>query len=167
VDLLPTVLDLAGLPPLERTQGRSLVPLMRGDPEWETRPVILEQLERDVRTDEFTGHIEMIDGRWGASLEIWPERGPGDPPVQPSRWEAKARFHVDGAPRLLLYDLWEDPFTRQNVNDRFPELVEKYTRLLEEQWQAHLAMAALYKTGGQVELSPEQLETLRALGYIR
>jgi len=167
VDLLPTVLDLAGLPPLERTQGRSLVPLMRGDPGWETRPVILEQVERDVRTDEFTGHIEMIDGRWGASLEIWPQRGPGDPPVQPSRWESKARFHVDGQPPLLLYDLWEDPFTRQNVNDRYPELVERYTRLLEAQWQAHLAMAALYEPGGQIELSPEQLETLRTLGYIR
>jgi len=167
VDLLPTVLDLAGLPPLGRTQGRSLVPLMRRDPGWETRPVILEQVERDVRTDEFTGHIEMIDGRWGASLEIWPERARGEPPVQPARWEAKARFHVDGAPPLLLYDLWEDPFVRQNVNDRYPDLVEKYTRLLEAQWQAHVAMAALYEPGGTVELSPEQLETLRTLGYIR
>lgn len=167
IDLLPTVLDLADLPPLERTQGRSLVPLMRGDPDWETRPVILEQVERDVRTDEFTGHIEMIDGRWGASLEIWPERAPGDPPVQPARWEAKARFHVDGQPRLLLYDLWDDPFARQNVNERHPELVEKYTRLLEEQWRAHLAMAALYEPGGNVELSAEQIETLRTLGYIR
>ncbi len=167
VDLLPTVLDLAGLPPPERTQGRSLVPLMRGDPSWETRPVILEQVERDVRTDEWTGHIEMIDGRWGASLEIWPQRGLGDPPVQPSRWESKARFHVDGQPRLLLYDLWEDPFTRQNVNARYPELVERYTRLLETQWRAHLAMAALYKPGGQVQLTAAQLETLRALGYIR
>ncbi|MGH7475317.1 MAG: sulfatase-like hydrolase/transferase [Longimicrobiales bacterium] len=167
IDLLPTVLDLAGLPPLERTQGRSLVPLMRGDANWETRPVILEQVERDVLTDELTGHIEMIDGRWGASLEIWPERGPREPPVQPSRWEAKARLHVDGQPRLLLYDLWEDPFTRANVNDRYPELVEKYMRLLEEQWQAHLAMAALYEPAGSVELSAEQLETLRALGYIR
>jgi arylsulfatase A-like enzyme len=166
VDLLPTVLDLAGLPPLERTQGRSLVPLMRGDPDWETWPVILEQVERDVRTDEFTGHIEMIDGRWGASLEIWPERKPGDPPVQPSRWVSKARLHLDGQPRLLLYDLWDDPFTRQNVNERYPELVEEYTRRLEEQWQAHLAMAALYEPGGQTELSAEQLRTLRALGYI-
>ena len=167
VDLLPTVLDLAGLPPLERTQGRSLLPLIRGDADWDTRPVILEQLERDVRTDEFTGHIEMIDGRWGASLEIWPERGPGEPPVEPSRWAAKARFHVDGLPRLLLYDLWEDPFTLQNVNNRYPELVEKYTQLLEAQWQSHLTMAALYEPGGQSELGPEQLQALRALGYIR
>ncbi len=167
VDLLPTVLELSGLPPLVRSQGRSLVPLMRGDPNWETRPVILEQMERDVRTDEWTGHIEMIDGRWGASLEIWPQRKAGDPPVQPSRWEAKARFHVDGEPPLLLYDLWDDPFVRKNVNARYPELVEKYTRLLEAQWQAHLAMAALSGPGGNVELSPAQLERLRALGYIR
>ncbi len=167
VDLLPTVLDLAGLAPLERTQGRSLVPLMRGDPNWEKRPVILEQLERDVNTNEFTGHIEMIDGQWGASLEIWPVRKPGEPPVQPARWEAKARLHVDGQPRLLLYDLWDDPFVRQNVNSRYPDLVTKYTTLLEKQWAAHLAMAALYKPGGQVQLSPEQIATLRALGYIR
>jgi hypothetical protein len=29
-------------------------------------------------------HIEVIDGRWAASLEIWPERAEGDPPVEPS-----------------------------------------------------------------------------------
>lgn len=167
IDLLPTVLDLAGLPPLERTQGRSLLPLMRGDREWERRPVILEQVERDVNTDELTGHIEMIDGRWGASLEIWPQRRPGQPPVEPSRWEAKARFHVDGQPRLLLYDLSEDPFTRQNVNERHPDLVRKYTRLLQEKWKEHQTIAALYKPSGQSALSPEQIETLRSLGYIR
>ena len=151
----------------DRRPGRSLVPLMRGDPRWEIRPVILEQVERDVRTNEFTGHIEMTDGRWGASLEIWPQRRTGDPPVQPSRWRVKARFHADGQPRLLLYDLWEDPFTRQNVNDRHPELVEKYTRLLADQWQVHQAFAEQFKPGGQVALTPEQLEQLRSLGYIR
>jgi len=132
-----------------------------------SRDIQMEQMERDVRTDEFTGHIEMIDGRWGASLEIWPRRGPNDPPVQPSRWRAKARFHVDGQPRLLLYDLWEDPFTRQNVNARYPELVRKYTRLLEAQWREHQAVAALYHPGGQSRLTPEQVQTLKSLGYIR
>jgi len=82
-------------------------------------------------------------------------------------WEAKARFHVDGAPRLLLYDLCEDPFTRHNVNDRHPDLVEKYTRMLEAQWETHLAMAALYEPAGTVQLTPQQLGALRSLGYIR
>ena len=50
---------------------------------------------------------------------------------EPKGWEAKARFHVDGQPRLLLYDLWDDPFTRQNVNARYPEPVEQYVVISE------------------------------------
>jgi arylsulfatase A-like enzyme len=167
IDILPTVLDLVDLPPPEVMQGQSLVPLLFGTDGWEARPVILEQLQNDIVTGEFTGHIEMIDGRWAASLEIWPERAEGDPPVQPSGYQRAARPHMPDTPRLLLYDIRSDPFTLKNVNDLYPELVEKYTKLLEAQWDAHQVLRQ--HVGGstaEVALTPEQLETLRALGYI-
>ncbi len=167
IDMLPTVLDLVDLPLPEVMQGQSLVPLLFGTDGWEERPIILEQLQNDVVTGEFTGHIEMIDGRWAASLEIWPDRAEGDPPVQPSGYQRAARRHMPDTPRLLLYDLRSDPFTLGNVNDLYPELVEKYTKLLEAQWDAHQVLRQL--VGGStadVALTPEQLETLRALGYI-
>ena len=52
-------------------------------------------------------------------------------------------------PRLLLYDLRSDPFTLKNVNDSYPELVEKYTELLEAQWEAHQSLAQLFTRSGE------------------
>ena len=37
---------------------------------------------------------------------------------------------------------------------------------LEEQFQAHLALAQFFTPSGGVELTPEQLQTLRTLGYM-
>lgn len=45
--------------------------------------------------------------------------------------------------------------------------MKKYTELLEKQWAAHRLLAKRFTPGGKLELTPEQLETLRALGYIR
>jgi hypothetical protein len=41
------------------------------------------------------------------------------------------------------------------------------TGLLEKQWEAHRLLATRFAPGGKVELTAEQLQTLRALGYIR
>ena len=68
---------------------------------------------------------------------------------------------------LLLYDVWADPFALHPVNEEHPDLVEKYTAFLEQQWKDHQALAMRFTPGGQVTLTPEQLERLRALGYIR
>ena len=70
-------------------------------------------------------------------------------------------------PRLLLYDLEQDPFTTHAVGDEHPDLVKRYTRLLLEQWEAHCALALNFGDSGDVAITPEQLEQLRALGYIR
>lgn len=93
----------------------------------------------------------MIDGRWGASLWIGPPRDTLNRRPTP----------------LLLFDVWNDPLALTLMNDRHPELVTKYTELLEKQWEAHRLLAQRFTAGGKVELTPEQLETLRALGYIR
>ena len=167
IDILPTVLDLVGLESPAVMQGQSLVPLLLGTDGWQSRPVIFEQLQADLTTGEMTGHIEVLDGRWGASLEIWPERTDDDPPIRrPANWVA-ARPHRDQTPRLLLYDVRADPFVRQNVNDLYPELVEHYTAFLEAQWETHQALAQQFTPGEASPLTPEQLRTLRSLGYIR
>ncbi len=53
------------------------------------------------------------------------------------------------------------------LNEERPDLVEKYTKFLEAQWEAHQALAQLFTPSESVALTPEQLKTLRALGYIR
>jgi hypothetical protein len=71
------------------------------------------------------------------------------------------------APRLLLYDLWTDPFATKAVNDAHPELVERYRRELLALWSAHLALAQRFQEAADVALTQEQLEQLQQLGYIR
>ena len=167
IDLKPTLLDLAGLPPAEVAQGQSLAPLLLGQPGWEPRPVIFDQFQWDEVTGQLVGHIEILDGRWGASLEIWPDLAKGDPEPRPSGQGRAAREHDPEMPRLLLYDVWADPFTRANVNDLHPELVGHYTGILAELWEAHQLLAAGFARGGAQTLDASQLEALRALGYIQ
>jgi arylsulfatase A-like enzyme len=158
IDVLPTVLDLVGLPQPEARQGRSLAPLLLGTGNVEPRPVIFDEFWRQrswgqsLPTRELQGTIEVVDGRWGASLWIGPE----------AEDEERRR-----PTPLLLYDLWNDPWCLKPVNEEHPDLVEKYTAFLESQWEAHRALAQHFTPGDDVELTPEQLETLRTLGYIQ
>ena len=147
IDVLPTLLDLVGLPPAEIAQGQSLAPLMLGREGWEPRPVILDEFSRGR-----SGTIEVVDGRWGASLEINPRQRQPPEERRPSP--------------LLLYDLWNDPMALWSLHEERPDLVEKYTAFLEEQFEAHMALSQFFTPSGEVELTPEQLQTLRTLGYI-
>ena len=162
IDVLPTVVELADLPRPEIQQGQSLVPLLMGRPGWERRPVILDQFQVDHRTGELRGLIEAVDGRWGASLWIGAE---------PTHFEtllpSHDPFEEERPSRLLLYDLWDDPMALLPANERYPERVEHYGRFLEAQWAAHRALAQRFTPGGRTELSPQQLDALRALGYIQ
>jgi arylsulfatase A-like enzyme len=151
IDVLPTVLELVGLPAPEVLQGQSLAPLLLGRAGWQSRPVIFDQFENDPRTGELYGRIEMVDGRWGASLWIGPPRD--------------TLYHRPTP--LLLFDVWNDPLALRPVNDEHPALVLRYTELLQRQWEAHRLLARRFTPGGELELTAAQLETLRALGYIR
>jgi arylsulfatase A-like enzyme len=166
LDVLPTVLELADLPPPDVMQGQSLVPLLTGTKGWKTRPIIFEQYQIDPRNGLVSGHIEVLDGRWGASLTVHPELH-DTVDFRPDGIQRAARLFFPDKPRLLLYDVWEDPLATRNVNDQHPELAEKYTQFLLEQIEAHQALAQHFTPGGEVELTPEQIETLRSLGYIQ
>ncbi len=153
IDILPTVLDLVDLPMPEVMQGQSLAPLLLGEPGWEPRPVILDEFLAHRETGELTGKIEVVDGRWGASLAVngaimW--------------WTYQPR-----SVPLLLYDLWNDPQCLHSLHEERPDLVERYTAILEAQWGAHQALGQHFTPSESRPLTPEQLETLRALGYIR
>lgn len=170
IDVLPTVLDLVGLPQPEIKQGQSLAPLLTGE-RMRVRPVIFDEFRVD-ENGEMQGNLEIVDGRWGASLEIGPQDEGADPllgrhgvPVG-GRWGA-VHPYFESAPRLLLYDLEADPFAREAVNDEYPELVEQYREELLEHWQAHQALSTRFAEAGDVTLSPEQLDQLRSLGYIQ
>ena len=171
IDVLPTVLDLVGLPPPEFSQGQSLRPLLMGE-EMELRPVILDEFRVDELSGEMIGNLEIIDGRWGASLEIGPATAATDPGFGRHSVPAGGRWgavhpYFEKVPSLLLYDLVEDPYATKAVNDQHPELVERYRRQLEELWEAQQMLAQQFTGSEETLMTPEQLEQLRALGYIR
>jgi arylsulfatase len=153
IDMLPTILDLLDLPIPEVMQGQSLAPLLLGKSGWEARPVILDEIGLDRITGKPEGRIEVIDGRWGASLYIHPE----------PEWDSRYRRPA----HLLVYDLWNDPYCLHSLNEERPDLVKKYKKFLKAQWKLHQALAKLFSRSGKVPLTPEQLKTLRSLGYIR
>jgi arylsulfatase A-like enzyme len=155
IDMLPTILDLADLPMPEVIQGQSLAPLLLGEPGWEPRPVILDQFDTDG-AGRFWGRIEVIDGRWGASLQI-------NHPADQGRYSIGDR----SPPAVLLFDLWTDPNCLHSLHEERPDLVEKYTKFLEEQLEAHLALGRHLTPSEAPPLTPAQLEALRSLGYIR
>jgi arylsulfatase A-like enzyme len=160
LDVLPTILDLLDLPMPEIMMGQSLAPLLLGTEGWEPRPVILDEFEVDRETDELRGVIEVVDGRWGASLQINPW-----PPDEDETEEEIAEWQRPVP--LLLYDLWNDHWCLWSVHEEYPELVEHYTDFLQEQWEAHQALAQYFTRSEDVVLTPEQLQTLRTLGYIQ
>ena len=148
------------LPALERAQGQSLAPLLLGQGDWKPRPVILDEFVLDRESGELRGLIEVIDGWWGASLEI----NPGEEDLI-----GDVGFILEDSRRpapLLLYDLRSDPFTLHSLHEERPELVEKYRRFLLQQWEAHQQLNQRLGEIGQVEVDREQLEALRALGYL-
>jgi arylsulfatase A-like enzyme len=155
IDMLPTILELADLPIPEVMQGQSLAPLLLEKEGWEPRPVIIDEFYVDKETGKLIGELEVIDGRWVASLGInlLPEKE--DQPPQKRR------------PPLLLYDLWHDPYYGGSVHEKRPDLVKKYTEFLKTKWKEHQELAKRFLRSEEIPLTSEQLRTLRSLGYIK
>ena len=153
IDVLPTVVELAGLPAPEVMQGQSLAPLLLGTEGWEPRPVIIDEFGGIRENGEPRGFIEVIDGRWGASLQLSPPPEGGNERRRP-------------AP-LLVCDLWSDPHCLNSLHEERPDLVKEYTEFLEAQFEAHQMLGSQFTEGAEVALTPTQLRTLRALGYIQ
>ena len=102
-DVLPTLAELSGFE-YEKTDGISFLPELLGK----------EQPAHEFLYWEFH------------------ERG-GKQAILKDEWKA-VRLNVGKDPNgsLELYNLENDPFEQQNVADRYPELVERFARMMEE-----------------------------------
>ena len=68
---------------------------------------------------------------------------------------------------VTISDLWGNLHYGGNVNEQHPDLVAKYTESLQEEWEQHQVLRQRFTRSGELALTPEQLRTLRSLGYIR
>ena len=119
----------------------------------------------DFDTREMIGTLEIVDGRWGASLVI-NSRPHGEVPENRAHHGDALESHYARNEPLVVYDLIEDPFCRRPVNGERPELVDHYRRLLEAQRALNLELRELLGGTGTTEFDPHTLERLRTLGYL-
>jgi arylsulfatase A-like enzyme len=159
IDVMPTLLDLSGLPHPEGMQGQSLVPLLQMPASqgtaWKKRPAITEKQpmrgpndrpdpanERDASWQSFAIH----DGEWKLIHHT----------IRPA-----------GKPEFELFDALRDPLDQKDLASAHPDVVERLKKALDG-WQ-QMALAARPKSDSEAtqKLSPEQLQRLRSLGYVK
>ncbi len=166
LDLMPTVLELAGLEAPEGMQGQSLVPLFataeKGSDEdrrWRARPAFTEKAptgddgqERGARES----YAIVLDG-WKLI------HNPSVAPEGRQRDNAEA----DGFPEIELYNHREDPLNHRDLAAELPELVAPMRQKLEA-WRQSAEAARLTPDSALAEnMSEEDLERLRSLGYVQ
>jgi len=160
IDIIPTILPLAGIQGPTNMQGRSLVPLLNGSgtATWRERPAITQAM-------------------------VSPDPPPGGPPQDgPPRGGDKSRPHfgiIDHGWKLVRKEL--DPDVQQELfehavddlnltnvikSDASAARVKALNQTLES-WKSRARAAELPNDDTMTqELSSEELRRLRALGYV-
>jgi len=143
VDLWPTLLDLLGLPPFADADGRS------------RRPEILAAVRGAPAPAAEEPHYAHIDQTWGRS-----ERKPS-PMVAVTDGSYRLIRRAGDAP-AELFDRSADRSEQVDLASERPEVLARMTALAE----AYLAQEPAEWAGdSDVEIDPQELEQLRALGY--
>jgi arylsulfatase A-like enzyme len=139
VDVAPTVLAYLGRADLaEGLPGRSLLAAMRGR-------------ERRGPAEPWVASVRFAD----AIHTVWPRLGQRNLAVLEGGWKAIWRIDDGG---VELYDLARDPGETRDVAAQHPERLAELRALLD-------GLGAGRAGGGSIELSEEETERLRALGY--
>jgi arylsulfatase A-like enzyme len=144
VDIAPTVLAQARVEAPPEMEGLDLSALWEG---------------RDVSA--FGSRFLYIEAPGGAAQNVTT----GDYfPVYRGVRRGRHKLVVEqGSGTHALYDLSEDPAERQDISEREPELTAELLAVLQAR---HADTGEEPSPEDEVELSPEDLERLRALGYV-
>jgi len=142
VDVWPTILDLAGLPPLPQTDGVSLVPLMEATAQKQTIKTPIS--------------MAYIDQSWGR-METDPA------PLISIRDDNERIMYRARQPDLLeIYDRESDPKEQRSLHQHPPDWVAP----LKEELERQLALPTPWGKATEVEVDDMQRGQLRALGYV-
>jgi len=120
VDLPPTLLDAAGLPGVPTMEGRSILPLVRGEaPDWEDE--VLVQTSESTSGADYGRAIRT--NRWKYGVIV-----PGPEPEAPG---------ADEYTEAYLYDLTTDPYELDNLVGR--DSLRDVADMLEDRLLEHIA----------------------------
>jgi len=133
LDFAPTILDLCGIPIPREMQGRSMLPVIRGEADRLHDWIFVEQTYhaaydpiRGVRTERFK-YIRSFENR-----PFWfPPNVDGGPSKEVAR---KLGYFNKPRPPEMLFDLHNDPWERRNLaaDPRYADLLEKMRTILED-----------------------------------
>lgn len=138
VDLMPTLMDLIGLPIEDEVTGLSLVPLLRGE----------ELPDR------------LLFAEYGAAPDNWAKS------VWDERWRY-TEIDVDGRFTAELFDRIDDPREERDVSADHPDLVEFYSAALDLRFGTERRLVQdPAATPAPLDLDPAIADRLRALGYV-
>ncbi|HTF35297.1 MAG TPA: sulfatase [Myxococcota bacterium] len=145
LDVWPTIFDLLGLPPIEGAVGRSLLPLVEAAGRGQTVP------------DPPPPAFAHLDRTWG-SIEQKPA-----PIVSVKKAGWKLIHSMNSKEPEELYDENKDPGDRKNVANEEGAARAELEPLISQYLALPLGPGG---TPTKVEVDKDQLEQLRALGYI-
>jgi arylsulfatase A-like enzyme len=164
IDLMPTVLDLSGLPIPKEAQGQSLVPLMAaaraasqgggstslkeaaGALGWQPQPAVTEKSDHPdgERPRGLLSYAIISDG-WKLVHNV---KSP------------------DQRPEFELYNHQDDPLDQSNVLDAHPDVAETLKSQLVS-WLKMAESAELPDANAAQDVPEKELERLRSLGYVQ
>jgi arylsulfatase A-like enzyme len=154
IDIMPTLLDLAGVPVPPTAMGESLAPFClagEGTPEQER-----SDLEVVSELTYLTEEVAKATDRVNTKDRILSLRADG--------------YHLTyflRSERTLLFDLDADPGERINLSKKEPERVQRMLERLKRQDQALIKQGSAVKAKGLGALDPELRKTLEELGYLK
>ncbi len=137
VDIAPTVLDVAGLPPLRVANGRSLLSRMTGDDQVTSRAYFAD-VGRRLKS-VISGRTKII-----------------------AHWRREQGEEM----RVELYDLDRDPREQLDLASREVQQVEELQRALQA-WVRAAREQAKHLGESGFEQDPEMVRALKSLGYIQ
>jgi len=144
VDVLPTILDLAGAKAEMPLPGISL----RSEPR-PGRAIYQELLETWYLVAPESGEAERRSQQWYAIRR-------GD-----------LKYVTSSRGLHALFDVREDPWERRSILGERPEDAASMQQSL-DRWSKEMErFASFFSRGGTSRLTPAQLENLRSLGYVR
>jgi len=145
IDVLPTMLDLLGLPKPGEQHGRSLLRYLArpGEEGGVAKPAFSEYGPTSIHT-VVRGNWKLVHNPEGIAPVCIPDAPPDHYPIG----------------RAELYDLSHDPLETTNLAASRPELVAELTELIRQRF------AGLKKRSGDQDVPEALQEELKALGYV-